>query len=70
LRAFSVKIFLAERRKYMAFEILEEMKLMWNLKFNEGSIKMPKNFTAGNSELAVTFSSGKIKLGSLLPELL
>ena len=54
LRAGGVRTCFTERKKYIDLEILLMMVSIWNLKFNRGSINIPRNLIAGTTELEVT----------------
>ncbi len=45
---------------YNDFAILDEMRLMWDLKLRVGSNKTPKNFTVGSGE-RLTNSMGETR---------
>jgi len=62
-----VRTFFAVRKKYSALEILLEREFIWNLKLSRGSIKIPRNFTAGVGDSVVILSSGLIKFKSGMP---
>ncbi len=53
VNAFLDNTFFAARMWKRELAILEEIDLMWDLKFRFGSIRTPRNFTLGEGRLLI-----------------